>query len=98
MFAWMLEPPQMAQAVVTPLLSGFGGMLFGVTNLIINLLIVGIVVLFLRIISSFGGPFSRIFGKYGAEAFAILTFLILIPILVWVAVSNLIHLSNLGIV
>lgn len=98
MFAWMLEPSQMAQAVVTPLLSGFGGILFGVTNLIINLLIVGIVVLFLRIISSFGGPFSRIFGKYGAEAFAILTFLILIPILVWVAVSNLIHLSNLGIV
>lgn len=98
MFAWMLEPSQMAQAVVTPLLSGFGGIFFGVTNLVINLLIVGIVVLFLRIISSFGGPFSRIFGKYGAEAFAILTFLILIPILVWVAVSNIIQLSNLGIV
>lgn len=98
MFAWMIEPSQMAQAVVSPLLSSLGGIFFGILNLFINLLIVGIVVLFLRILSSFGGPFSRIFGKYGAEAFAILTFLILIPILLWVGLNNLIQLMSLGIV
>ena len=98
MFTWMIEPSQMAQAVVAPALTNLGGIFFSIINLFINLLIVGIVVLFLRILSSFGGPFSRLFGKYGAEAFAILTFLIMVPILLWVGANNLLNLFDLGII
>ena len=57
----------------------------------------GFVVLMLRIVASWGGPFSRLFGKFGGEVFAQFVGWILTPIALWMALSTLISAFELGV-
>ena len=65
--------------------------------LILYLLIGGFVVLMLRIVSSWGGPFSRLFGKFGGEVFAQFVGWVLLPVALWVGVNTAINAMELGI-
>ena len=55
------------------------------------------VVLLLRIVSSWGGPFSRLFGKFGGEVFAQFVGWILTPIALWMAINATITVFELGV-
>ena len=57
----------------------------------------GLVVLLLRIVSSWGGPFSRLFGKFGGEVFAQFVGWILTPIALWMAINATITVFELGV-
>jgi hypothetical protein len=65
--------------------------------LILYVLIGGFVVLMLRIVSSWGGPFSRLFGKFGGEVFAQFVGWVLLPVALWVGVNTAINAMELGI-
>ena len=54
-------------------------------------------VLLLRIVASWGGPFSRLFGKFGGEVFAQFVGWILTPIALWMAVNTTINVLELGV-
>jgi small neutral amino acid transporter SnatA (MarC family) len=58
----------------------------------------GFVVLLLRIVSSWGGPFSRLFGKFGGDVFAQFVGWILTPMALWMAVNATINVLDLGVV
>ena len=51
----------------------------------------------LRIVSSWGGPFSRLFGKFGGEVFAQFVGWVLLPVALWVGVNTAINAIELGI-
>ena len=57
----------------------------------------GFVVLMLRIVSSWGGPFSRLFGKFGGEVFAQFVGWVLLPVALWVGVNTTLNAMELGI-
>jgi len=57
----------------------------------------GFVVLLLRIVASWGGPFSRLFGKFGGEVFAQFVGWVLTPIALWMAVNVTINVLELGV-
>ena len=57
----------------------------------------GFVVLILRIVASCGGPFSRLFGKFGGEVFAQFVGWILTPMALWMAVNATLNVLELGV-
>jgi small neutral amino acid transporter SnatA (MarC family) len=57
----------------------------------------GFVVLLLRLVASWGGPFSRLFGKFGGEVFAQFVGWVLTPIALWMAVNVTINVFELGV-
>jgi small neutral amino acid transporter SnatA (MarC family) len=61
-------------------------------------LIAGLAILVLRFIASWGGPFSNIFGRVGAETFARFMGLVLIPISLWATLNGIFTLLSVGVV
>ena len=81
--SWLAEPSLVAQGVGAAALNGGMGILFAILLLLGNVLIAGITILVLRFIASWGGPFSNIFGRIGADTFARFMGLVLLPISLW---------------
>jgi small neutral amino acid transporter SnatA (MarC family) len=71
--------------------------LFAVLILLGHILVSGLTVLMLRIIASWGGPISNLFGKFGAESFARFMGLVLIPISLWVTTNSILALFSIGV-
>ena len=65
--------------------------------LIANVLIAGLAILILRFIASWGGPFSNIFGRVGADTFARFMGLVLLPISVWATINGVLALLASGV-
>ena len=95
--SWLADPGLIAQGVGAAMLNGGMGILFALLLLIANLLIAGIAILVLRFIASWGGPFSKIFGRVGSETFARFMGLVLIPISLWTAVNGVLTLLSIGV-
>ncbi len=95
--SWMAEPSLVAQGVGAAALNGGMGILFAVLLLLGNVLIAGITILVLRFIASWGGPFSNIFGRIGADTFARFMGLVLLPISLWATVNAGLTLLSIGV-
>ena len=97
-FGWLAFPHLFPQAVGSTALLGGTGILWAIFFLVFFTFTGGLVVLLLRIISSWGGAFSRLFGKFGGEVFAQFVGWILMPIALWMAVNVTINFFELGVV
>ena len=96
-FGWLAFPHLFPQAVASSALSGGSGILPAVFFLLLLTVSGGVVVLFLRIVASWGGPFSRLFGKFGGEVFAQFVGWVLTPIALWMALNVTINVVELGV-
>ena len=95
--SWMAEPSLVAQGVGAAALNGGMGILFAVLLLLGNVLIAGITILVLRFIASWGGPFSNIFGRIGADTFARFMGLVLLPVSLWATTNSVLALFSVGV-
>ena len=95
--SWMADPGLIAQGVGAAALSGGMGIFFAMLLLIANVLIAGLAILILRFIASWGGPFSNIFGRVGADTFARFMGLVLLPISVWATINGVLALLAIGV-
>jgi hypothetical protein len=96
-FGWLAFPHLFPQAVASSALLGGSGILPAVLFLVLLTLSGGVVVLLLRIVASWGGPFSRLFGKFGGEVFAQFVGWVLTPIALWMALNVTINVFELGV-
>jgi len=99
-FAWfgiLAFPALFSQGVGAPMLSGISGIFSGLLNLILYVILGGLSILILRLLAAIGGPISRIFGRYGAEAFTQFVGWCLVPISLWVTANAIITSSIFGI-
>jgi hypothetical protein len=96
-FGWLAFPHLFPQAVASSALVGGGGIVWALFFLLLLTLSGGFVVLLLRIVASWGGPFSRLFGKFGGEVFAQFVGWVLTPIALWMAVNMTINVLELGV-
>ncbi|MAF93939.1 hypothetical protein CMO85_04675 [Candidatus Woesearchaeota archaeon] len=96
-FGWLAFPHLYPQAVASSALAGGSGIAMAVFFLMLFTFSAGFVVLLLRIVSSWGGPFSRLFGKFGGEVFAQFVGLILTPMALWMAVNATLNVLELGV-
>ncbi len=96
-FGWLAFPHLFPQAVASTALTGGPGILPAFFFLFLLTASGGMVVLLLRIVSSWGGPFSRLFGKFGGEVFAQFVGWILTPIALWMALNVTISVVELGV-
>ena len=92
------SPHLFPQAVGSSVLAGGSGIAMAAAYLLFFTLSGGFVVLLLRIVSSWGGPFSRLFGKFGGDVFAQFVGWILTPMALWMAVNATINVLDLGVV
>lgn len=96
-FGWLAFPNLFTQAVASTALAGGSGIGMALFFLLLFTFSGGLVVLLLRIVASWGGPFSRLFGKFGGEVFAQFVGWILTPIALWMAVNTTINVLELGV-
>ena len=96
-FAWLANPALIAQGVGASALNGGISILFAILILIGHVVVSGITVLILRIVASWGGPISKLFGKFGADSFARFMGLVLIPISLWVTTNSILALFSIGV-
>ena len=96
-FSWLADPALIAQGVGATALNGGFSILFAILILIGHILVSGLTVLILRIVASWGGPISNLFGKFGADSFARFMGLVLIPISIWVTVNSILALFSIGV-
>jgi len=96
-FGWLAFPNLFTQSVGSTILAGGSGIGMAIFFLLLFTLSGGLVVLLLRIVSSWGGPFSRLFGKFGGEVFAQFVGWILTPIALWMAINATITVFELGV-
>ena len=97
-FGWLAFPHLYPQAVASSALAGGSGIGMAMFFLLLFTLSAGFVVLLLRIVSSWGGPFSRLFGKFGGEVFAQFVGWILTPMALWMAVNATLNVLELGVI
>ena len=95
--SWMTDPGLVAQGVGAAALSGGLGILFALLLVVGNIFIAGLAILVMRFIASWGGPFSNIFGRVGAETFARFMGLVLIPISLWATLNGILTLLSIGV-
>ena len=95
--SWLADPGLIAQGVGAALLNGGMGILIGTLMLLANVLIAGVAILVLRFIASWGGPFSNIFGRVGADTFARFMGLVLLPISLWATTNSVLTLMSIGV-
>ena len=96
-FGWLTFPHLFPQTVGATALAGGTGWAMAVMLLLLVTLSAGFVVLLLRIVASWGGPFSRLFGKFGGEVFAQFVGWVLTPMAVWVSLNTLLNILELGV-
>lgn len=97
-FGWLAFPHLYPQAVASSALAGGSGIGMALFFLLLFTFSAGFVVLLLRIVSSWGGPFSRLFGKFGGEVFAQFVGWILTPMALWMAINATLNVLELGVV
>ena len=95
-FSWLADP-LIAQGVGATALNGGLSILFAILILIGHILVSGLTVLILRVVASWGGSISNLFGKFGADSFARFMGLVLIPISIWVTINSILALLSIGI-
>ena len=96
-FSWLADPALIAQGVGATALNGGLSILFAILILIGHILVSGLTVLILRVVASWGGSISNLFGKFGADSFARFMGLVLIPISIWVTINSILALLSIGI-
>ena len=96
-FGWLSFPYLFPQSVGATALAGGSGLAMAAFFLLLFVFTGGFVVLMLRIVASWGGPFSRLFGKFGGEVFAQFVGWILTPIALWMTLSTVINAFELGV-
>mgnify|MGYP001157012518 FL=1 len=96
--SWMADPGLLAQGVGAAALSGGMGIVLAVLLVLGHILIAGLSILVLRFIASWGGPFSNIFGRVGADTFARFTGLVLVPISLWAAINGVLKILSIGVI
>ncbi len=96
-FGWLAFPHLFPQAVASTALLGGTGWVWSVLFFMLLTFSGGFVVLMLRIVASWGGPFSRLFGKFGGEVFAQFVGWVLTPIALWMAFNVTLNVLELGI-
>lgn len=96
-FGWLTFPNLFTQSVASTALAGGSGLAMAFFLLLLFTFSGGFVVLILRIVASWGGPFSRLFGKFGGEVFAQFVGWILTPMALWMAVNATLNVLELGV-
>tara|TARA_Y100001933_G_C18831221_1_gene493480 strand:+ start:160 stop:513 length:354 start_codon:yes stop_codon:yes gene_type:complete len=96
--SWMADPGLLAQGVGAAALSGGMGIVLAILLVLGHILIAGLSILVLRFIASWGGPFSNIFGRVGADTFARFTGLVLVPISLWAAINGVLKILSIGVI
>ena len=96
-FSWLADPALIAQGVGATALNGGFSILFAILILIGHILVSGLTVLILRVVASWGGSISNLFGKFGADSFARFMGLVLIPISIWVTINSILALFSIGV-
>lgn len=96
-FSWLADPALIAQGVGATALNGGFSILFAILILIGHILVSGLTVLILRVVASWGGSISNLFGKFGADSFARFMGFVLIPISIWVTVNSILALFSIGV-
>ncbi|MEK9731369.1 MAG: hypothetical protein VW230_06390, partial [Candidatus Poseidoniales archaeon] len=94
---WFVYPMWFQQGVGATAL--MGGASIGMALFLFGtyLLFAGLAILGLRFVASWGGPFSRLFGKFGSEVFAQFVGWALVPVALWALLNTFFSLSNIGI-
>ncbi len=96
--SWFLVPMLIPQGISASARSGLFGILISVFWALGLLFCVGLVILIIRLIASWGGPISRAFGKYGQPEFVRMMGLYMVPIGIWYFAHVLLQLSSRGII
>jgi len=94
---WFVYPMWFQQGVGATILNGGGSIAMGIFLLFIYLMLAGVAILCLRFVASWGGPFSRLFGKFGSEVFAQFVGWALVPVALWALTNTIFSLSNIGV-
>ena len=95
--AWFVNPMWFQQGVGSTALLGGTSIAMALFLFVVYLLFAGIAILCLRFVASWGGPFSRLFGKFGSEVFAQFVGWALVPIAIWALMNTVFSLSHIGI-
>ncbi|MGY8735492.1 MAG: peroxiredoxin family protein [Candidatus Poseidoniales archaeon] len=96
-FGWLSFPSLIQQGVGASLLSGGFGIAYGIGFLLGIVLVGGLTGLCLRWIAAIGGPFSRLFGKFGSEVFAEFIGWCVVPVSLWALVNSIIAANRFGL-
>ena len=96
-FGWLAFPSLIQQGVGASILSGGTGILYGIAFLFGIVLMGGFTVLCLRWVAAIGGPFSRLFGKFGSEVFAEFIGWCVVPVSIWAIVNSIIAANRFGL-
>ena len=96
-FGWLTFPHLYPQTVAATALAGGSGVAMALFLLFLLTVSAGVVVLLLRIVASWGGPFSRLFGKFGGDVFAQFVGWVLTPMALWVSVNTVLNLLEIGV-
>ncbi len=96
-FGWFAFPALFSQGVGAAILSGASGIFFGSIGFILIILLGGATVLLLRIIASFGGSISRLFGEYGFESYAQYSGWCIVPLALWSIGNSILSMLEIGI-
>jgi len=96
--SWLMLPMLMPQGISATMRSGLWGIVMGVLLLIGLFICVGFVNLFIRLIASWGGPLSRMFGKIGQPEFARFYGFLILPIAIWMLLFAVIQVKAAGLI
>jgi small neutral amino acid transporter SnatA (MarC family) len=96
--SWLTLPMLIPQGISATARSGTWGIFISIFWALGLLFCVGLIVLMIRLVASWGGPISRAFGKHGQPEFARVLGLLMIPMGLWMLVSGILGLTTRGII
>lgn len=95
---WLTSPMLIPQGIGATMQSGMWGLVIGLAWSLGLIICVGLVVLVLRLVASWGGPISRVFGKLGQPEFSRIFGLYMAPIGVWMLIQGLLQVNAVGLI
>jgi small neutral amino acid transporter SnatA (MarC family) len=96
--SWFTIPMLIPQGISASARSGMWGVFISIFWTLGLLLCVGIVVLIIRLVASWGGPISRAFGKHGQPEFTRVLGLLMAPMGLWMLINGILGLVTRGII
>jgi small neutral amino acid transporter SnatA (MarC family) len=96
--SWFILPMLIPQGISASARSGIWGGFISIFWTLGLLFCVGLIVLIIRLVASWGGPISRAFGKHGQPEFARFLGLLMIPMGVWMLIHGILGLTTRGII
>ena len=97
-FTFFAFPAGLSQGVGAVILTGGFGWIKGPFLLLMHMLMFGLVILIIRLVASWGGPISRMFGRSGADVFPRALGWAMVPLALWVLADRILESMASGFI